>query len=418
MECRVCDGTDLVPAVDLGLQPWANHFLRPDEVGREPVYPLRVLYCQRCATAQLDYTVPKETMFGDHTYLSGVTRSLSEHFRAVAEEVDRRFRGGRPRPAVLDIGSNDGTQLKHFQALGYDVLGVEASHTTAAIAQAAGVETVNEFFNLDLARRLGRSFDVINAAGVFFHLEELHSVTETFLGHLHAGAPYVIGIAGSVAVGKSTTARIVQALLARWPAHPAVDLVTTDGFLLPNRVLEERGLMRRKGFPESYDVRRLLRFVSDLKAGRANVSSPVYSHLTYDIVPGEEIVVRQPDIVILEGLNVLQSGSGPRGRNPPAFVSDFFDFSVYVDAEAEHVRRWYLERFFTLRNTAFQAPASYFHRYARLSDAEAEEVASGLWREINEVNLRENILPTRERARLVLRKGPDHSVEEVRLRKI
>jgi len=247
---------------------------------------------------------------------------------------------------------------------------------------------------------------------------ELHSVTETFLGHLHAGAPYVIGIAGSVAVGKSTTARIVQALLARWPAHPAVDLVTTDGFLLPNRVLEERGLMRRKGFPESYDVRRLLRFVSDLKAGRANVSSPVYSHLTYDIVPGEEIVVRQPDIVILEGLNVLQSGSGPRGRNPPAFVSDFFDFSVYVDAEAEHVRRWYLERFFTLRNTAFQAPASYFHRYARLSDAEAEEVASGLWREINEVNLRENILPTRERARLVLRKGPDHSVEEVRLRKI
>jgi len=230
--------------------------------------------------------------------------------------------------------------------------------------------------------------------------------------------PYVIGIAGSVAVGKSTTARIVQALLARWPAHPAVDLVTTDGFLLPNRVLEERGLMRRKGFPESYDVRRLLRFVSDLKAGRANVSSPVYSHLTYDIVPGEEIVVRQPDIVILEGLNVLQSGSGPRGRNPPAFVSDFFDFSVYVDAEAEHVRRWYLERFFTLRNTAFQAPASYFHRYARLSDAEAEEVASGLWREINEVNLRENILPTRERARLVLRKGPDHSVEEVRLRKI
>jgi len=192
MECRVCDGTDLVPAVDLGLQPWANHFLRPDEVGREPVYPLRVLYCQGCATAQLDYTVPKETMFGDHTYLSGVTRSLSEHFRAVAEEVDRRFRGGRPRPAVLDIGSNDGTQLKHFQALGYDVLGVEASHTTAAIAQAAGVETVNEFFNLDLARRLGRSFDVINAAGVFFHLEELHSVTEGIREALAPGGVFVV----------------------------------------------------------------------------------------------------------------------------------------------------------------------------------------------------------------------------------
>jgi SAM-dependent methyltransferase len=192
MECRVCDGTDLVPAVDLGLQPWANHFLRPDEVGREPVYPLRVLYCQGCATAQLDYTVPKETMFGDHTYLSGVTRSLSDHFRAVAEEVDRRFRGGRPRPAVLDIGSNDGTQLKHFQALGYDVLGIEASRTTAAIAQAAGVETVNEFFNLDLARRLGRRFDVINAAGVFFHLEELHSVTEGIREALAPGGVFVV----------------------------------------------------------------------------------------------------------------------------------------------------------------------------------------------------------------------------------
>jgi len=192
MECRVCDGTDLVPAVDLGLQPWANHFLRPDEVGREPVYPLRVLYCQGCATAQLDYTVPKETMFGDHTYLSGVTRSLSDHFRAVAEEVDRRFRGGRSRPAVLDIGSNDGTQLKHFQALGYDVLGVEASRTTAAIAQAAGVETVNEFFNLDLARRLGRRFDVINAAGVFFHLEELHSVTEGIREALASGGVFVV----------------------------------------------------------------------------------------------------------------------------------------------------------------------------------------------------------------------------------
>lgn len=178
MECRVCDGGDLTPVVDLGLQPWANHFLRPDEVGREPVYPLRVLFCHTCAAAQLDYTVPKETMFGDHTYLSGVTRSLGEHFREVATEVDRRFRGGRVRPAVLDIGSNDGTQLKHFQALGYDALGVEPSRTTAAIAQAAGVETVNEFFNLDLVRRLGRTFDVINASGVFFHLEELHSVTE------------------------------------------------------------------------------------------------------------------------------------------------------------------------------------------------------------------------------------------------
>lgn len=249
--------------------------------------------------------------------------------------------------------------------------------------------------------------------------QELYRATARFLGHGEARVPYLIGLAGSVAVGKSTTARVLQALLARWPRHPRVELVTTDGFLLPNRVLESRGLMRRKGFPESYDVRRLLRFVSDLKAGREEARSPVYSHLSYDIVPGQEIVVRQPDVVIVEGLTVLQSPARDRGRGtPPVFVSDFFDFTIFVDAEAAHIRRWYVERFFRLRGTAFQDPASYFHRYARLSDEEAREVASSLWAEINEVNLRDNILPTRERARLILRKGADHSVVEVRLRKI
>jgi SAM-dependent methyltransferase len=178
MICRVCDSAELEPAIDLGLQPWCNHFLRPDEVGREPFYPLQVVYCGRCSTAQLNYTVKKEIMFSDHTYLSGVTKSLSEHFRGVAEAVDERFLKGRAQRSVLDIGSNDGTQLLHFQALGYDVLGVESSRTTAQIARDRGVPTENVFFNLDLVRRLGRTFDLINAAGVFFHLEELHSVTE------------------------------------------------------------------------------------------------------------------------------------------------------------------------------------------------------------------------------------------------
>ncbi len=178
MNCRVCDSTNLELAIDLGMQPWCNNFLTRDQVGREPFYPLRVVYCHQCKTTQLDHTVAKETMFGDHTYLSGVTRSLSEHFRAVAQEVDERFFASTPGKSVLDIGSNDGTQLKHFKALGYDVLGVESSKTTARIANEAGIETLNDFFNLDVARQLGRKFHVINAAGVFFHLEELHSVTE------------------------------------------------------------------------------------------------------------------------------------------------------------------------------------------------------------------------------------------------
>lgn len=248
--------------------------------------------------------------------------------------------------------------------------------------------------------------------------QNLYRVTDTFLGSPAAKVPYVIGIAGSVAVGKSTTARILQALLARWPNHPLVDLITTDGFLYPNRVLEERGLLQRKGFPESYDVRRLVRFMADVKAGRREVAAPVYSHRAYDIVPDKEQIVGEPDIVIVEGLNVLQTGDGQPAGRARMFVSDFFDFSIYVDAREADIEQWYIDRFLTLRDTVFRDTASYFHRYAHLSTPEAVQVATGIWREINGLNLRENILPTRERAHLILEKRADHAIQGVRLRKI
>jgi type I pantothenate kinase len=237
-------------------------------------------------------------------------------------------------------------------------------------------------------------------------------VKDAFLGRPAGHAPYVIGIAGSVAVGKSTFARVLRALLARWPDHLRVELVTTDGFLHPNEVLQARGLMSRKGFPESYDLRRMIRFLADVKAGVRQVSAPVYSHQSYDIVPGQAQVVARPDVLIFEGLNVLQTA-------PSAVVaSDFFDFSVYVDAAEADIEAWYLERFLLLQRTAFQQPTSFFHRYKDLEETEARRVAHDIWSRINLVNLRENILPTRERARLVLRKQPDHAVTEVWLRQM
>lgn len=275
---------------------------------------------------------------------------------------------------------------------------------------------VNEYVSLaevrDVYLPLSRLLNLYVAAA-----QGLHQVTDTFLGKPARQVPYIVGIAGSVAVGKSTFARILRALLARWTNHPKVDLVTTDGFLYPNRVLEERALMTRKGFPESYDLRRLMRFMAELKSGADEVHAPVYSHLIYDIVPGEEQVIQQPDIVLLEGLNVLQTPDGARRRSIRAFVSDYFDFSIYIDADEQDVEEWYVARFLTLRDTTFRDPRSYFQRYASLSTDEAIATARSIWAEINGINLRENIRPTRDRARLILRKRSDHSVEGVMLRR-
>jgi type I pantothenate kinase len=248
--------------------------------------------------------------------------------------------------------------------------------------------------------------------------QRLFIVQQHFLGTAEAKVPYIIGVAGSVAVGKSTTARVLQALLARWPNVPKVDLVTTDGFLLPNVVLEREGLMEKKGFPESYDLPALLRFLADVKAGRRPVRAPVYSHLVYDVMPNQWIEVDRPDILIVEGLNVLQTGQLPRDGKAIPYVSDFFDFSVYIDADEDVLQRWYVNRFLTLRQTAFRDPKSYFHRYASLDDKQAVETATSIWNRINLVNLNENILPTRQRAHLILKKDESHLVQEVALRKL
>lgn len=248
--------------------------------------------------------------------------------------------------------------------------------------------------------------------------QDLFRGMQEFLGVSDGKMPYIIGVAGSVAVGKSTTARVLQALLARWNDSPKVELITTDGFLFPNAVLEREKLMEKKGFPESYDLPALLRFLNDVKAGQRKVKAPVYSHVSYDVIPGEMIEVDQPDILIVEGLNVLQTGRPPKDGKAIPYVSDFFDFSVYIDAEESVLESWYVRRFSALRSTAFRDPLSYFHRYSQVTDSEAQDIARSIWSRINLANLRENILPTRQRASLILRKGEDHRIESVALRKL
>ena len=278
--------------------------------------------------------------------------------------------------------------------------------------------------DLEELRGINEKIDLDEVAAIYLPLtrlinlyvsatQNLHKVSATFLGAMAPKVPYVIGIAGSVAVGKSTFARILQALLARWPEHPRVDLITTDGFLFPNAVLEDRGIMNRKGFPESYDTKTLLAFLRELKGGAPDVEAPVYSHVVYDIVEGEKVVVSQPDILILEGLNVLQVGTEAN-----EFVSDYFDFSIFIDADESDVEQWYVERFHKLRETIFRDPDSFFQNFAHMSDEEADAMARSIWHEINGKNLVENIEPTKSRASLIVRKGADHRVTNVNLRRL
>lgn len=312
--------------------------------------------------------------------------------------------GAIPSPYV-ELDRHDWARLREEHPMRLDVADVERLRGLGERLDLAEIEQVY----LPISRLL--SFYERATAG-------LHRMTSDFLDEGHERTPFIIGVAGSVAVGKSTTARLLRELIARWDWEPKVELITTDGFLYPNEVLTRRNLMARKGFPESYDRRALLRFVAEVKAGKAEVRAPVYSHLIYDIVPGEQVVVRRPDVLVVEGLNVLQPPQPHANGRAGLAVSDFFDFSVYVDAHVADIKRWYVERFLELRRTAFTDPESHFHRYASLSDDAAIDIAQNIWDSINAPNLVDNIAPTRSRATLVLQKSADHTVDRVRLRRL
>ena len=288
---------------------------------------------------------------------------------------------------------------------------------TLTVGEVARLRSLNDRLDMaeveDIYLPLSRLLSMYVAA-----TQNLFRAQQGFLGTEDVKMPYVIGVGGSPAVGKSTTARVLEALLARWPNTPKVELVTTDGFLYPTAVLEREGLMERKGFPESYDLPALLHFLSEVKAGHRPARAPVYSHIVYDVIPNQWVEISQPDILIVEGLNVLQAARPPKDGNGIPFVSDFFDFSIYIDADEDILRRWYVDRFLTFRETAFRDPVSYFHRYSLLSDEAAVETATSIWTRINLLNLKENILPTRQRADLILKKAANHAVERVSLRRL
>lgn len=325
----------------------------------------------------------------------------------------------RKQLAVVDIEEDLAREVSPFRRFAREEWAELRADTPLTLTDA----------DLDEVRSLNDKIDLSEVEMIYLPLsrllnlyvqasQKLFGASNIFLHRSDLKVPYIIGVAGSVAGGKSTTARILRRLLSRWPSTPKVDLVTTDGFLMPNATLEREGLMARKGFPESYDLPKILRFMSDIKSGERDVEVPLYSHLTYDVLKDKTQVIDQPDILIVEGINVLQTGRPPRdGRGIPN-VSDFFDFSIFIDADVELLREWYIERFFSLRSGAFRDPKSYFHRYASLSDKQALEFATRIWQTVNLVNLRENILPTRPRADLVLRKGADHKVRSVFLRKL